>query len=152
MARRKSKRKGGPGRPCDLTPEKVKRYCEALRAGHWRSVAARLAGVHPATARRWRQQGRQEAAGEFHDFEAAAVAAEAENEDRDVRALANLAELGDVKAITWRLSHRYPTRWSEPRQRIEHSGPDGGPIQQEIAELSDEQLAKLLLLAKPIGE
>ncbi|MHB8359235.1 MAG: hypothetical protein ACYDCP_07035 [Thermoplasmataceae archaeon] len=63
-----------------------------------------------------------------------------------LRALADGLRQGDTPALLKMLEIAI----GKIADRIEHSGPDGGPIQQEIAGLSDEQLAKLLL-AKPKG-
>jgi hypothetical protein len=58
----------------------------------------------------------------------------------------------DWHAAAWRLERKYPGRWGR-RERIEHSGPDGGPIKTEalppnLKNLSPEEKLQLATLIR----
>jgi hypothetical protein len=47
-----------PGRPTKLTPEAERRFLDCLRAGNYRTVCSRYAGLAPDTVEKWIKRGR----------------------------------------------------------------------------------------------
>jgi transposase-like protein len=56
------------GRRTNLTPEIHQRIVAYVRAGAYTWVAARAAGVHPATFYRWMKRGEETPAGPYRAF------------------------------------------------------------------------------------
>lgn len=119
-------------RDLKLTDDVVKRIVDAVRAGNYASVAAQAAGISESTFYRWLEQGQaQEQSGEagaFREFRESITRAGAEAEVQAV-ALLRRAMAEDSRAIVLWLERRFPDRW---RRRVEHTGPEGGPIAAEI--------------------
>ena len=94
---------------------------KALEAGHTRSAAAALAGMHRSTLWEW--------VSDDADMAMACDMAEAMAEAKVSDALIQQAVGRDWKAsITW-LQHRRRDDWKPPTVTQEVSGPDGGPIE-----------------------
>ncbi len=98
-----------PGRPSRLTPGVVERYLFAIRLGNYRSVAARMAGISPATHYRWQRDTRPQ----FVAFWAAVDRAEAQCEVEVTANIVRLSRRSTRAALFW-LSHMYPERWGPP--------------------------------------
>lgn len=118
------------GRPSKLTPERQKRIVDAIRAGNYVETAAEYAGIGKTTFYRWMEQGEQASHGIYREFRDAVMRARAEAEARSV-ALIQKAAPDDWRAAAWWLERAFPDRWG-PRQKLEHSGPEGGPIPAEV--------------------
>jgi transposase len=118
----------GRGRPTKLTPAVHATIVEAVARGSYLETAAALAGLDPATVRRWVKRGADEPESAYGRLADAIRQAQAESEDRDLAALAAAADGGVWQARAWRLERRFPDRWAR-RARYEHTGPGGGPIQ-----------------------
>lgn len=145
-AKRKGKRKspnvdGLGGRLSLLTPELQATICEYLSYGNFIETAAAAVGIDQSTLRRWLKRGRRELQRlqlEPHseadpneliylNFCKAVDEAEAQAEVEGLRMLkAHSHE--DWRAIAWRLERKSFNRWGR-RQAIEHSGPEGRPVQ-----------------------
>lgn len=109
-----------PGRPSKLTVAVQARIVEALEAGQFLATAARAAGVHPSTVRRWVERGEAEEQRRtdggaarvteqpFHAFAAAVEQADATAEGR---AVATITASPDWRAAAWYLERRHPTTW-----------------------------------------
>lgn len=112
-------------RPSKLNAETHQRVVQFVRAGVFDHVAARAAGVDPATFRRWMARAEREP-GPYREFREDVLRARAE-----ARATAE-ARVFQERPFEWL---RYgPGRdrpgeagWTES-QHVEHSGPDGGAI------------------------
>lgn len=131
---------GRRGRADKLTPAVAQQIVDAVRAGAYLKQAAEHAGVGEATVYRWLERADDPAAPEkFRAFRAALMRA---NADAEVGAIAVLraAMPGDWRAALAFLKARFPDRWAE-RQRVEHSGPEGGPIRIDRV---DEEVERLL--------
>lgn len=121
------------GRPTKLTDEAQERIIQALRAGNFREVAARYAGVSGAAFREWFQRGkadsRRNRASRHHAFYTAVRKAEADAEVLVVGRLMAAAS-HDVKAMAFWLERKHSVRWGRPapKQEIELTGKDGGPV------------------------
>lgn len=134
-------RKGGAGRVSKLTPEVQEKICHYLRQGNYLETCAALCNLHQSTVRRWLQRGRAEMERleiephtepnpvelPFLVFCEAVDHAEAEAES-DALAVISKASAEDYRAMCWRLERRHYKRWGR-RQALEHSGPDGKPVE-----------------------
>lgn len=130
-----------PDRLDETRAEEILRY---LRAGNYIETACALAGIHPSTYYRWIERGNDpKAPAKFREFREAATRARAEAEARNV-AIVQRAAGTDWRAATWYLERSFPTRYGR-RDRIEHSGPEGGPI-------SLQGLAQMLGVDDEAGE
>jgi hypothetical protein len=105
----------------------TEKVCALIREGAYVSSAAVLAGISRATHYRWMKLGAKGRPG-FTEY---AGAVERASAIRETRLLATIANGGDKgKAAQWLAEKMYPDRYGS-RARIEHSGPDGSPIQTE---------------------
>jgi hypothetical protein len=119
-----------PGRPCLLTKAREAVLLKAIEEAMPLKHAAMLAGVSYDTLNRWRIKGESEFAPvEFRDFCKALQRSEAVAMHRLVT-LIHTAGQSDWKAAAWTLERRFPDEFSKP-QRMEHSGPEGKPIEAE---------------------
>jgi hypothetical protein len=118
MAQRKR-----PGRPSKLTPEITYRIAELIRAGNYREVAARAAGIGTTTFYRWLDEGARQNRGQFREFWDAIKRAEAEAECKSVAVIDAAAQGGTWHAAAWRLERMFPDRWGR-RQRLEEVSED----------------------------
>lgn len=115
------------GRPDRLEPKRAEEILGYLRAGNYVETACALAGVHPSTFYRWIERADDEKSDpKFREFRDAVTRARAEAEARNV-ALVQRAASDDWRAASWYLERSFPTKYGR-RDRVEHSGPDGGPI------------------------
>jgi hypothetical protein len=94
------------GRPSKLTPQVRDRLLHALRAGNYRNVACRYAGISEPTFHRWETDERPE----FREFRGLVEQAEAEAEKAVVGNLVELSKRDYRAAIAW-LERRAPERW-----------------------------------------
>lgn len=113
------------GRPTKLTDHVKTRLIEALKNGASHELAAQYAGIGVSTFYAWKKKA-EEGDPDFQEF---------------VEVIANSESLGaieilkkihaaiddDWKAGAWILERRYPETYG--RQRIEHTGKDGAPIE-----------------------
>lgn len=95
-----------------FTAASRRRVLDALRAGNYSTVAARYAGIHPRTLRRWLRRGREEKSGPFRDFHEDARRALAFAEVRAVAVLRRQMQSNWRAALEY-LSRRYPSRWGK---------------------------------------
>ena len=139
--------------PAKLTSGREKMILAAVREGFFMTVAARRAGIHARTLRKWR--GRAWASKErgesnvYTAFEDKLVQALAEAEYKLFHGI-RLAADDDPEQAKWLLEKRWPKRWARDRQRIELTGKDGGPI--ELEEAKAKVGAKLGSLAARLGD
>lgn len=141
------------GRPTLLTPELAHKIYDLLRHGVPLTVAPVASGVSYDSFARWREpclktdepdhqhDGRcnhvvermawkdseLKGTGEFVEFASMVTQAVAEHESHMALLFSRGADR-DWKAAEALLRRRYPDRWNTP-ERVEHSGPGGGPIE-----------------------
>jgi transposase-like protein len=129
------------GRLSLLTPETQAKICEYLSYGNFIETAAAAVGIDQSTLRRWLKRGRREMQRlqlEPHtepdpkeliylDFCKAVDKAEAQAEIDGLKML-EAHGYDDWRSIAWRLERKSFSRWGR-RQAIEHSGPEGRPMQ-----------------------
>lgn len=123
----------GKGRPTKLTPERAEKIISLIRAGNYRNVASVASGVAIETFCSWMRKGKKAKSGIYYQFMQAIQKAESESEARNVIAI--------QKDDSWQakmtfLERKWPERWGR-RDRTEHTGKDGGPI--ELTAISPEE-------------
>lgn len=110
-------------RPLKLTPETRDKIVNAVTAGHYQGVAARLAGVGESTFYMWMAKGRE---GEFPYCELVEAMAQAEAEAEAVRVQEIMAAGKlDWRAHAWYLERKFNDRWGKVDRvsaQVEHSG------------------------------
>lgn len=131
------------GRPTKLTPERMKRIVDAIRAGNYLDTAAEYGGISHQTFYNWMDRGRTEkerVEGDgrtkvredeaiFVEFFESVTRARAEAETRNV-ALIQQASREDWRAAAWFLERSFQERWGKKQQLV---GDGGGPVLAEIA-------------------
>jgi len=100
-----------PGRPPKLTADVVGKILMAVRAGNYPEVAARLAGVSPATYYRWRKDPRPP----YAAFQAALDMADAACEAMVIGNLVGLSRTCP-RAAAFLLERRWPEGWAKSRR------------------------------------
>ncbi|MDP3767724.1 MAG: hypothetical protein Q8S13_06890 [Dehalococcoidia bacterium] len=138
----------GRGRPTKLTPEIAARIFQALRAGNNRPAAAHYGGISQETFQTWMRRGRAARAGIHRDFLVGVEKAEADAQIASV-AIIQSAARKTWQAAAWWLERKFPQEWGR-RERMEVSGPDGGPI--PLADLGRLSDAKLVTLRELVAE
>lgn len=115
-----------------LTPALSDKIIGYLRAGAYIETAAAAAGISKQTLYNWLRRAADE---DEKDPRFAAFAAEVEKsqalaEVRDIALIGKAAET-QWQAAAWRLERKSPERWGR-KDRMEHLGPDGGPLKIEV--------------------
>lgn len=120
-----------------LDDARKERLLEALRAGNYIETACAYAGVskssfynYLAQARKAREKDGQPLS--EHETWAlelldAVEKARADAEVRNVHLIQQAAQGGTWQAAAWFLERSMPQKWAR-REKVEMSGPDGGPI------------------------
>lgn len=145
-ARKRPKRKAAQpnkgGRPSIFSsPRRQARIVRALRQGAHYATAAKIAGVHSDTLRRWLKRGEEagiEATGEdrqYFRFYAVCEKALALDERDRLRNIKIAGQNGDWHADAWHLERRYRKNYS---RQIQVAGQDGGPIEVIQRDINDE--------------
>lgn len=146
------------GRPSKLRPDLQQKIISSLRAGNYFDAACLSAGIHESTGYRWLQRGEAEMQrldndsrarpkaeeAVFVDFCKAVKEAAAEAENEYVALIKHAAKgtlirtdgtrvpyEGQWQAAAWWLERRFPDKWG--RQRVEHTGKDGGAIEFKLS-------------------
>ncbi len=119
------------------TPEVEKRLFDAIRLGATYKLASQYAGIDPATFWRWMEKDATFAT-QVKEAEGAAVVGW-------LAKIEKAASDGNWQAAAWKMERRYPEDYSL-RQRLEHTGADGGPIEfDERISLSEAELDQYVL-------
>jgi hypothetical protein len=115
------------GRPTSYRQEYCARVVELMAEGRSLEGCAHLLGVHPDSLYEWQRRHPEFSVA----VRAGRAAATAYWESRLID-VANGAP-GNAQAIQWALRNRSRSEsgWDNDRQRLEHSGPDGAPLQVE---------------------
>jgi hypothetical protein len=120
------------GRPSKLTPERISRLIEAIRAGHTREGAATLAGISKSTFNGWLASAKEPGADqEFLLFLDAVKSAEVEAEDA-LLAIIRSAAPKQWQASAWLLERRYPDRWGRRVKAEIAAPPPAQPAPSEV--------------------
>lgn len=126
------RRKAKPlGRPSEFTAEVEKAILDALAAGASIRSACGAAGIGTTTFYRWLSQAEGADAPEhFRAFRDASTRARSQARVAYAAVIRRAANEGDWRAAAWFLERSEPEEWAQ-RQKLEHSGPAGGPIRTE---------------------
>ena len=136
------------GRPTKYSEGVGQRIVVEIRRGLAVKFAAALAGVGEQTLRDWLAKGEAEsppdADGPLVAFAELYRSAEAEYAAQELASIdGEVGEgKGDWKRTAWKLEKRFPKEFG-PRVALEHSGPNGGPI-----EINDARARILALVAR----
>jgi hypothetical protein len=116
-------------RPTKFNPVTAEKVVNLVQAGNYRETAAAAAGVSAKTLRNWLHRGAKsgKANEPYRQFSEALDQAEATAEILDNKRISEAAKI-DWRAAAWRQARRRPDRWGD-KQRLEHTGADGGPIE-----------------------
>lgn len=121
------------GRHTKLTAAVQDKIVSAIASGNYQEIAARYAGIDPATFYRWMERGASDDAPDnFRKFREAVESAKAQAEVRSVALIQRAAQDGTWQAAAWYLERSAPARWSR-YGRVEVSGPAGGPVPVEVS-------------------
>jgi len=117
-------------------PEVVKRLEDALVAGNYYEDAAIAAGVGVRTFERWRAEGPRAKKGTLAwRFWRVIKKAEMTAAHRNIMVIQK-ASAKSWQAAAWWLERKYPEKWGRKEfVRSELSGPNGGPVKTEVAEV-----------------
>lgn len=131
--------------PSKFTEETTTKIIQAIRMGATYDLAAKFGGITYQTFNEWRKKGEEAKSGAYRDFVDAVERAEGEAAIGWLAKIEKAATDGNWQAAAWKLERRYPREYG--RQVHEHTGKDGGAIEQhttiDLSRMSDEQLAKL---------
>ena len=121
-----------------LTPEVADQIVASIRKGRPKWIAAERAGIHRDTLDEWIKRGEaDDPPAEDEPFVALAervrcAAARYAASELDAIDAEKGEGKGDWKRRAWKLKQRFPKEFVD-RAAIEHSGPEGGPIQTTIS-------------------
>jgi hypothetical protein len=144
-------------RPTKLTPAVEEKIVRAIRAGNYPEVAARHAGIHPATYYRWMERGALEGEAPEDDpyrrFRAEVERALADAEIADVGLIERAARNGDWRAAAFLLERRHRERWRRGEGRELETAREGKPVvdrgsQWTSQEEFDRQVEELIAAAR----
>ena len=114
-----------------LTEELIERLANTIRGGAYVETAAAFCGISKDTFYRWLRMAESEETTELLlKLSDAVKKAMAEAELRDLHVIDKAAQEGVWQAAAWRLERKYNDRWGrQSKIQLEHSGPDGKPIE-----------------------
>jgi hypothetical protein len=127
-----------------------------VQAGAFMETASAAAGISKQTLYSWLKRGKAAAKGALRDWWEEVQKALALSEVAMIGAVSQAAQDGQWQAAAWHLERKWPERYGR-RERIEHTGPGGGPIQQQTGALdvsrmtTAEKRAKLQELMERAG-
>lgn len=116
------------GRPTKLTPDIMARICKEVSEGATYEEAATLNGISPKRISDWKAKG-QEDGGIFEDFSDELAASEKRYIQKNRILLNRAAEKGNWQAALTILERKDAANWGR-RDKLEHSGPNGTPLNQ----------------------
>lgn len=128
------------GRPTKVDTAAAEKIIQALRSGAFREVAAAWAGISSRTFREWMTVGKENPTSSHGNFRRRVIEAETAAEIA-VGTVAFEAASSDPDYALKYAAVRWRSRWN-PAQKVEVSGPKGGPVQVS----SEDLLAKLMKL------
>jgi hypothetical protein len=126
-----------------LTPEVHQEIVRVIELGMPRELAAEAAGISRATLFRWLNRGeRDDAPDRFRALAADVHRASARGAVRSLMEI-HRDQSGGWQRHKWLLAVRYPEHFTE-RGRLEHTGPEGGPIPLEPLRVASDDELELL--------
>ena len=141
------------GRPTKFRQDICERVVELMAEGRSLDGCAALLGVHPDSLSEWQRV--------YPEFSGAVRAGRAAATTFWEGRLLDIAKggSGNAQAIQWALRNRSRAAagWDHAHSKVELSGPDGGPVQQQVARtldltgLTDEELGVMEMLLLKSG-
>lgn len=108
------------GHPEEITEDKVRIVVEAIRRGHFREIAARLAGISETSLYVWRRKGREHLEQGIDSLYAHMARlieeADSEAEDKFLGVITDATQT-DWKAAQWMMQCRWRKRWGKYEQQ-----------------------------------
>lgn len=102
------------GRPTKLTKERQEQIATLVERGHSMKAAARRAGIHPETLRRWLRRGEEQDEGLYADLADRMLRAVGASETSYVNSIKRIAEeQGDARLLMTMLKQRHPETWGD---------------------------------------
>jgi len=157
------------GRPSRLTPKLHRTIVGLIRNGNYEIAACRAVGVAGSTYGLWKKRGREDREkAQAKGIDVLEISDEEKSTywnflDDIQRALGEAevkfqhiiseAALKSWQAAAWMLERKYPDRWGR-RDRMEHTGRDGGPIEvarAAVVDMSDEELRAIVNVQRRIS-
>lgn len=127
----KQQKHAGGRPPKYRDPDVLARLTEALQKGACYKDAACHADITYESFNNWMKKGEQAKSGEFFQFFQAIKKAKTAAKLKWLDKIEAAAEDGSWQAAAWKLERTDPEEYGRRApQRIEHSGPNGGPIEQ----------------------
>lgn len=149
------------GRRSKLTPDTHQKIVDAVRRGNFYETAAILGGISTTTFYKWMDWGETAKSGRYKEFRDAVLRARKAVEDEAIEVILRAAKGHDAEKIiqetdaagrttekvsrwreydwragAWFLERGFPDDWGN-RQKVEHSGQGGGPIEVSVEQLRD---------------
>lgn len=129
-------------------PATIERFYDGLRLGLTEKDAANRAGISAAVIDKWKAEGRtaRQRGGKLTQRERQAIelVQNIESTVSDMKAQLHAVILRAApttwQAAAWLLERRWPAEYS--RLRVEHTGPDGGPIPVDVQVSVRQQLTR----------
>lgn len=128
------------GRKTKLNQDVQDRLVNAIRMGATYDLACKYAGITYQTFLNWKANAAEQTSGSFVELFEAIARAEGEAAIKWLALLEKHAT-DDPSWAAWKLERRYPEHYG--RNRIELTGADGGAVQIDITQMSDEDLERL---------
>lgn len=145
------------GRPPKISLEVAGTIIVAVARGNYIETAALTAGIDKVTLYEWLKKGKRAGHGQYFEFSNALQKALGFAELRDLEVIDHAAQNGQWQASAWKLERKFPKRWGR-REMLEHSGPDGVPVQVEqrhtfsLSLLSIDELRQYEALVKAVEQ
>ena len=133
-------------RPSKLTAEITEKLRRAIQLGATYEHACNYAGVSYRAFRYWMEKGEGANRGKFFQFFQDIKGSEGKATIGWLAKIEMAANDGTWQAAAWKLERRYPDEYGRQVRKVEHSGPDGGPVQTvgyTVEEWRDEQDRRL---------
>ena len=128
MTEKKDAPKNKGGRPSAFTEERKEKILQALRAGNYRTAAAKWAGIEPGTLKAWVNRGNHGEPG-YAEFVAAIKEAEGQAEASLVATIKKASQ-EHWQAAAWLLERKLYRKWCrKDAAKVEHTGANGGPVE-----------------------
>lgn len=149
-------RKGNKGVPSKLTPELQVRMVKLMGEGNYAETVCDAVMLSQRTFTEWMRRGEEEERGGYPEgpYAQFTLAIKKAAAEALIDALRQIKQRKfNWQALAWFGERRYPNLYGQ-RQRFEHSGPQGGPIQTQVnlSKLSKEELKVMRKLIAKAGE
>lgn len=114
--------------PYKFEPKAAREIIKSIKIGCWLEVASSCAGVARKTVYNWLRRGKRGESEDLAKFFREYKRARHLSGRLHVQWVFAAASNGNTEASKWFLERRYPKQFGK-REKIEHLGPGGGPMQ-----------------------